>query len=278
MQITIVSGKGGTGKTSLAVSLAMTLENVQLLDADVDEPNCSLFLDLDTKLVAEAKIPIPEINNELCTLCGACSSNCEYNALMKVPDQILVFEKMCHGCGLCSKICPENAITEVPRTIGYLYEGKNKEFLFNYGALIVGEELSTPVISQLKQLISKDKPIIVIDSPPGSSCPMVETVIDSDYVILVSEPTPFGLSDMKMVVKTLRILEKKFGVVINKDGVGNEELELYCQKENIPVLLKIPFNLEIAKNYSKGIPFLNVLPDMDSKLKHMIVDIREALQ
>ncbi len=277
MEIAIVSGKGGTGKTSLAISLASILDDVQLIDADVDEPNCSLFLDLKMKHKADAEILVPEINYDKCTLCGICSKNCEYNALMKVPDQILLFEKMCHGCGLCSKICPEKAIQEIPRTIGKVLQGENESLLFNYGVINVGEELSTPVIAQLKQHISKTKEIVIIDSPPGSACPMVETVADVDYVIVVAEPTPFGLSDMKIVVKTLNILKKKFGVIINKDGIGDEELENFCINEKIPILLKIPFSLEIARKYSEGLPFIKVLPQMKTDLETMMIIIQEKI-
>jgi MinD superfamily P-loop ATPase len=277
MQVAIVSGKGGTGKTSLAVSLFQVLEDVQLLDADVDEPNCSLFLDLEIEYIADAKIPIPEINQDKCNLCGKCNSVCQYNALMKVLDQILVFDKMCHGCGLCSKICPENAITEKPRTIGKIFEGKKGSFLFNFGELIVGEELTTPVISQLMNHISSEKEMIIIDSPPGSSCPMVETVSEADYIIVVGEPTPFGLSDLKIVVEALRILDKKFGVVINKDGIGDAELEKYCKTKNIPILLKIPFSLEIAEHYSRGKPFIEVIPEINGLLTDMINRIRSEI-
>ncbi len=278
MKVAIVSGKGGTGKTTVAVSIALSHKKVHLLDADVDEPNCSLFLNMSTEVVGVAKIPIPVIDKNKCTLCGICSSNCEYNALMKLPGEILVHDKMCHGCGLCTYICPEEAITELPREIGKIYEASNDNLLFHFGEIIVGEELSTPVIGNLMKYISPSKSLVIVDSPPGSACPMVEVVIDSDFVIVVSEPTPFGLSDMKIVIDTLRVLDKKFGVVINKDGVGDDELERFCESEQIPILMKIPFDLKIARNYSKGIPLVQAFPEYTQSFQNMIGKIKEIVQ
>ncbi|NPD88268.1 MAG: 4Fe-4S binding protein [Asgard group archaeon] len=252
MQITIASGKGGTGKTTIATSLFLSHENIQLLDADVDEPNCSLFLSISVKEVGEAQILVPEIDYTKCTHCGICSENCEFHSLINLPGQILVFEKICHGCGVCSYLCPEKAISEKPRTIGKIFAGTDKELIFHYGELIVGEELSTPVIAKLKNFIHQEKGLIIIDSPPGSACSMVEAVINSDYVIIVAEPTPFGLSDMQIVVETLRRIKMEFGVIINKDGIGNDELETFCTEEEIPILMKVPFDIEIAQKYSEG--------------------------
>lgn len=274
MLITIASGKGGTGKTTIATSLFLSHEDVQLLDADVDEPNCSLFLDIDVKEVDIAQILVPEINISKCTLCGICSENCEYNSLINLPGQILVFEKICHGCGVCSFLCPEKAITEKPRTIGSIYSGKIENTLFHYGELIVGEELSSPVIMKLKESIDPKKELVIIDSPPGSACPMVEAVIDSDFVIIVAEPTPFGLADMKIVVETLRRIEMKFGVIINKDGIGNDELEKYCSEEKIPILMKVPFDLEIAKKYSEGKTLAEGSTAWKNQFKELIVKIK----
>ena len=274
MQITIASGKGGTGKTIIATSIFLSHDNAQLLDADVDEPNCFLFLDFDYKEVGKAQVLVPEIDNTKCTHCGICSDNCEYNSLINLPGQVVVFEKICHGCGLCSFLCPENAITEKPRTLGKIFFGKKKELTFHYGELIVGEELSTPVIMKLKEYVQQEKELVIIDSPPGSACPMVEAVIDSDFVIVVAEPTPFGLSDMQIVVETLRRLKKKFGVIINKDGIGNDELENYCKEEGIHVLMKIPFDMKIAQNYSVGKTLLQASSNWKSQFRELIDKIR----
>ncbi|MCE7741590.1 MAG: P-loop NTPase [Candidatus Heimdallarchaeota archaeon] len=277
MEIAIVSGKGGTGKTTVAVGLALSSKGAHLLDADVDEPNCSLFLGLETKIIGTSDVLIPVIDKEKCTLCGKCNESCQYNALIKMPDEILLFDKMCHGCGVCTYVCPEDAITEKPRVIGSILEGKNDDLLFHFGEIIVGEELSTPVISRLKEEIKGDEEVVIIDSPPGSACPMVETISDCDYIVVVSEPTPFGLSDMKIVVETLRIMNRKFGVIINKDGVGDEELEKYCVKENIPILMKIPFDLEIARNYSTGKTLIDLYPKFKEEFRDVLVRIQEMI-
>ncbi len=278
MQIAIVSGKGGTGKTTVAVSLALSIKDTHLLDADVDEPNCALFLGLETKKVGSSEILIPVIDKQKCTLCGKCNESCQYNALIKLPEEILLFEKMCHGCGVCSFVCPEDAISETPREIGKIYEGKNDNILFHFGELIVGEELTTPVISRLKEEIRDGSKFVVIDSPPGSACSMVETVSDSDYIILVAEPTPFGLSDMKIVVDTLRVLKKPFGVVINKHGIGDDKLEQFCRDEQIPVLMKIPFDLEIAHNYSSGKPLVEAFPKYKNEFQVLQTKIKELIK
>ncbi|MHA1302788.1 MAG: ATP-binding protein [Candidatus Heimdallarchaeaceae archaeon] len=276
--IAIASGKGGTGKTTVATSLALSLENVQLLDADIGEPNCSLFLNINTQHVRDAHIPVPVIDNDVCTHCGLCSENCEYNALANLPGQVVVFDRICHGCGVCSTICPVNAITEKYRSLGKIFSGLKDTFRFDYGELIVGEELTTPVIATLKEQVDPNRDYVIFDSPPGSACPMVETVIDADYVIVVGEPTPFGLSDMKTVIETLQKLEKPFGVVINKDGVGDDEMEKYCEDNNIPILMKIPFDLDIARSYSRGETLVNAFPEWKERFRNLMIKIEEMLK
>ncbi len=277
VQIAVVSGKGGTGKTLVATSLAMSLKNVQLLDADVEEPNSFLFLCHRVQPIDKAEIPVPDIDKEICTQCGKCSDSCEYNALANLPGEVLLFEKICHGCGVCSAVCPVNAITERYRPIGIIYSGREENLLFNYGELIVGEELASPVIAKLKEYVKEDRDFVILDCPPGSSCSMVETVIDADFVLLIGEPTPFGLSDMKIVVEALRQLNKKFGVIINKDGMGNEEMEKYCEKEHIPIVMKIPFDLEIAKQYSLGKTLVQAFPNWHNEFTQLALKIKELV-
>ncbi|MHA2308269.1 MAG: ATP-binding protein [Candidatus Heimdallarchaeaceae archaeon] len=277
-KIAITSGKGGTGKTTIATSLALSLEDVHLLDADVEEPNCDIFLNFETKSIGSALIPFPVIDEEICNHCGNCSSLCEFNALALVQEQILVFENMCHGCGLCNSLCSQEAISEEDRSLGTIYSGNEKNLLFHYGELNVGEEQSTRVICNLKEFAAEDKSNVIIDSSPGCGCPVVETLYDADFVIVVGEPTPFGLSDMQNLVSILRQLDKKFGVIINKDGIGNGEMKEYCEAENIPVLMKIPFRLAIAKSYSKGATLVNHLPEYREKFVQMYSNIQEMMR
>ncbi len=278
-KIAITSGKGGVGKTLVATSLALSLGDVHLLDADVDEPNCHIFLPIETKSVDTAYIKVPTIDKERCTLCSECSNNCEFHALAKMLDEIMIFENMCHGCGLCTTLCPVQAITERERKIGEIFEGKNGEFLFHFGRLNVGEELTTPVISTLKNQINHyKKEVVILDSPPGSACPVVETVHDVDFVLIVAEPTPFGFSDMQIIVETLKVLQKKFAVIINKDGIGNDELETFCIKKDIPILLKIPFDLNIAYEYSKGKTLVTSFPQWKQEFQQLLPKIIRSLE
>ncbi len=278
LKVAVCSGKGGTGKTTVATSLALSLDNVQLIDTDIDEPNCSLLLDIETHYVRDAQIPVPKIDNDTCIHCGLCSENCQYHALVNLPKEVLFLERLCHGCGVCSIVCPVGAITEVDRSLGKIYSGEKGSLRFDYGELIVGEELTTPVINSIKEEVDETRKYVIFDAPPGSACPMVETVVDVDFVIVVGEPTPFGFSDMKTVLETLDQLEKRYAVIINKDGVGNEEMVEYCEKNDIPILMKIPFDLEIAKQYSQGKTLVTAFPEWKEKFKKVMTQIEEMLK
>ena len=263
MIIAIASGKGGTGKTTVAVNLAPSLENVQLIDCDVEEPNSNLFLNLDLEKVEEVSIPVPVIDPAKCTHCGICSKLCEYNAIASIPGSTMVFKELCHGCGLCKIACPQEAIHEEDRTIGIIEKGSNGiEFL--RGLLNIGGAMSTPLIKKLKERIDKEKTTI-LDVPPGAACPVIEALSGVDYCILVTEPTPFGLYDLRIAIELCRNLEIPFGVIINRDGIGNQETEEFCRKEGIPVLLRIPQDRRIAELYSEGIPFVNEMPEWKEK-------------
>ena len=255
MIISIASGKGGTGKTTIATNLALSLEKAQLVDCDVEEPNVNIFLKAEINESEDVNVEIPEIDKEKCDYCGKCSEFCAYNALAVVPSDVLVFPELCHSCGGCKLVCPKDAISWQKRSIGKVEHGRVNEIDFYHGILNVGEAMTIPVIKSLKKKIDKNKNV-VLDAPPGTSCPVVETIGISDYCILVTEPTPFGLHDLKLAVGVVRHLYIPFGVIINRDGVGDKKVELYCQQEKIPILMKIPHSEKIAQLYSKGVPFI----------------------
>lgn len=258
MIISIASGKGGTGKTTIATNLALSLGEAQLIDCDVEEPNANIFLKADIAESVDVTVEIPKIDKEKCNFCGKCSEFCAYNALAVVPSNVLVFPELCHSCGGCELVCSQDAISWSKRVIGKIEHGVVDGFDFYHGLLNVGESMAIPVLKALKRKVDTNKNVI-LDAPPGTSCPMIETLNGSDYCILVTEPTPFGLHDLKLAVDVVRHLNIPFGVIINRDGVGDKKAELYCQQEKIPVLMKIPHSKEIAQLYSKGIPFVREL-------------------
>jgi len=281
MIISIASGKGGTGKTTVAVNLALSLDNVQFIDCDVEEPNAHIFLKPDIRQEKKAYILIPEIDESKCTYCGRCAEVCAYNAIAVIPSQeikkgnVLVFAQLCHGCGACSALCPQNAIREAKREIGVVEIGSCGQLDFVHGRLNIGEAMSPPLIHQVKKEISTTQTVI-IDAPPGTSCPVVSSIKESDYCILVTEPTPFGLNDLILAVGTLRKLKIPFGVVINRADLGDDLTEKYCQREGIPILMRIPFKREIAVAYSKGEPIVKAFGDYKKDFQRLFNMIRDG--
>ena len=264
MVISVASGKGGTGKTTVAVNLALSLNNVQFLDCDVEEPNAHIFLKPVITNTQKIFIPVPEIDESKCTYCGRCREVCAYNAIAAIPasgdkkGSVLIFSNLCHGCGSCAYFCPQGAIKEVGKEIGKIQIGSVGSMQFIHGSLNIGEAMAPPIIRQIKEHINP-APTVIIDVPPGTSCPVVESIKGSDFCILVTEPTPFGLNDLILAVEVLKKLTIPFGVVINRSDLGDKKTDKYCRDNNIPILMRIPFSKKIAEVYSRGEPIVRAL-------------------
>ena len=279
MIISVASGKGGTGKTLVATNLALALSDkarVQLLDCDVEEPNAHIFLHSTLNQSQPVFIPIPKVDEAKCTYCGKCAEVCVYNAIAVLKEKVLVFPELCHGCGACSYLCPESAITEEGREIGVVEGGNLGNMELIQGKLSVGEPMAPPVIREVKKHIDPMS-IVIIDVSPGTSCPVVESVKGSDFCLLVTEPTPFGLNDLLLAVEVVRKLQIPCGVVINRTGVGDEGVEHYCREQGIPILLKIPLDREIATLYSKGIPLIEGMPQWRETFLRLFEEIQQMI-
>ncbi len=279
MIISVASGKGGTGKTLVATNLACSLKDrdrVQLLDCDVEEPNDHVFLKPTITRSEIVAIPVPKVDEGKCTYCGKCAEVCAYNAIAVLGEHVLTFTQLCHGCGACSYLCPEKAISEEGREAGIVEWGNSGGVEFAHGKLTIGEAMAPPIIRKVKEQANSDG-IVIIDVPPGTSCPVVDAVKDSDFCLLVTEPTPFGLNDLVLAVETVRELGIPSGVVLNRAGVGNGKVEEYCQKENIPIMLTIPLDTGIASLYSKGVILIEGMPQWRESFLGLFDKIREAL-
>jgi MinD superfamily P-loop ATPase len=274
MKIAIASGKGGTGKTTLSTNLASYLAtdyDVVLTDLDVEEPNSGLFIKGDTICVEDKFKMIPEWNGE-CSLCTLCQEVCNFHAVLQLGTHIMVFPELCHSCYACSELCPDSALPMIPQKMGVLKHLQNGKMAFIESRLDIGQEQAVPLIAQTNNYIEKkftNDFIKIYDSPPGTSCPVIEAIKDADFVILVTEPTPFGLHDLQLAVETVRELDKKFGIVINRYGIGNDDVVNYCHNENIPIVAKIANDRQIAELYSSGELVYQYVPEVKQQLKNI---------
>jgi len=287
MIIAFLSGKGGTGKTTTAVNVAVLLagmknHKIQFLDCDVEEPNAHIFLKPDITETISSGILVPVIDHARCTFCGKCQEVCVYNAIAVLNDDVLVFPELCHGCGGCTLLCPDQAITETAREIGIIEKGAQGAMEFIHGRLHVGEPMASPLIRAVKEQAritacgrsAEPEQITIIDVPPGTSCPVIEAVKGCDYAVLVTEPTPFGLHDLDLAVRTVRAMNINFGVVINRSMDEDALIIRYCETEGIPVLMRLPFDRNIAVAYSMGEPIIGLKDEYHKKFRELFDNIR----
>lgn len=286
MNIAIASGKGGTGKTTLSVNLASYLselehQKVVLVDLDVEEPNSSLFLNGTTHKQDIKYRAVPQWDAQKCTHCGQCKSHCNFNAIAALAETILVFPDLCHSCFACSELCPEQALPMVDQRMGVLnHQRINDNLNFVEGVLDVGQESGVLLIKSLKSYVKRttaEDAFIIYDSPPGVSCPVIEAVKEVDYVILVTEPTPFGLHDLKLAVDTMKALNRPFGVVINRYGIGSDLVDVYCREQQISILARIPNMKKIAVLYAEGKLLYQDIPEVKSELLKIYSTIKSSM-
>ena len=274
MIIAVASGKGGTGKTSVAVNMALSIGKVQFLDCDVEEPNAHVLLKPQITRTEPVYLQVPVVNEKLCDHCGKCADFCQFNAIFVSPEKVLIFPELCHSCGGCAIVCPMKAISEEQHRVGTLKFGSAGDLELVYGELEVGEPMAVPVIREVKRQIKSSKTVI-LDSPPGTSCPVIETVKGSNFCILVTEPTPFGLHDLKITIEVLENMEIPFGVVVNRAGIGDKKVYEYCKEKGIPILLDITYQRKIAELYSRGIPFSLEMPKWKEKFQNLADKVRK---
>lgn len=275
MIISIASGKGGTGKTTVATNLAVSLESdVQILDCDVEEPNAHLFIQPVIEEVKTITTPVPVVDEEKCNLCGKCADICQFKAIVVIGETVLPFHELCHSCRGCVRVCPEKAITETGRELGVIERGHKDGLEFIHGKLRVGEAMSPPLINRVREY-ARDEAITIIDAPPGTSCPVIAAMKGADFVLLVTEPTPFGLYDLKLAVGAVKILGIPCGLVINRSDMGDDKVKAYAEEGGVPTLMEIPFDRRIAEAYSRGELIVDVMPEWKEKFLGLYQRIEE---
>lgn len=277
MIISVASGKGGTGKTTVSTNLALSLDgDVQLLDCDVEEPNAHLFIHPTIDRSEAVTTPVPVVDEKKCTLCGKCAEICQFKAIIVIGETVLPFHELCHSCGGCVEVCPEDAITETGRELGIIEEGHRNGLRFAHGKLRIGEAMSPPLISKVCSLAKPDG-LTIIDAPPGTSCPVIEAMKGADFILLVTEPTPFGLHDLKLAVGAVRVLDIPCGLVINRSDLGDDKVKEYAEREKIPILMEIPFDRKIAEDYSRGNTIIEAMPEWKQRFVDLYEDIKKIV-
>lgn len=276
--VAVASGKGGTGKTLIATNLARVLaDKAQIIDCDVEEPNVHLFLRPTVERITPITMAVPEVDLSKCSFCGRCGEFCQYKAIVVVEKQVLTFRELCHGCGACSIVCPEGAIREQPRLVGVLEEGRCNGLLYGGGRLRIGEPMASPLIKAAKRL-ARDGKIVILDAPPGTSCPVVATLKGADFCLLVTEPTPFGINDLMLALEIVEYLGLPHALVLNRCDLSDGELESVCEKKGIEILMRLPEDRTIAEAYAKGQLILDINPQYRKAFETMAAKILSLIQ
>ena len=273
MIISIASGKGGTGKTTVATNMALSVgSDVQILDCDVEEPNAHLFIRPVIRESNTVYTPVPEIDEEKCNFCRKCADICRFRAIIVVGENILTFPELCHSCGGCMEVCPEKAITETGRELGVVEKGHRNGLGFVHGKLRIGEAMSPPLIRKVRSSAGPEA-LTIIDAPPGTSCPVIAAMKDTDFVLMVTEPTPFGLHDLKLAIEAVKLLGIPSGLVINRSDMGDNKVREYAGQESLPILMEIPFDRRIAEVYSTGGLIIDAMPEWRNRFQELYRDI-----